>query len=51
MLAETESGEIMALKNRKYDIYGLQFHPESILTEIGQQLIRNLINIRGDSNV
>ncbi|MFW5791012.1 MAG: anthranilate synthase component II [Bacillota bacterium] len=51
ILAETASGEIMALKHRDYNIYGLQFHPESILTKVGQKLIRNLINNRGDSNV
>ncbi|MFN2364590.1 MAG: aminodeoxychorismate/anthranilate synthase component II, partial [Halarsenatibacteraceae bacterium] len=34
ILAETEYGEIMALKHRKYNIYGLQFHPKSILTEV-----------------
>ncbi|MFW6301632.1 MAG: anthranilate synthase component II [Bacillota bacterium] len=51
ILAETASGEIMALKHQNYNIYGLQFHPESILTEVGQKLIRNLINSRGDSNV
>ncbi|MFW5994217.1 MAG: anthranilate synthase component II [Halanaerobiaceae bacterium] len=51
ILAETASGEIMALKHQNYNIYGLQFHPESILTEVGQKLIRNLINSRSDSNV
>ncbi len=51
VLAETASGEIMALKHRKYNLYGVQFHPESILTEVGQKLISNLINSRSDSNV
>ncbi len=51
VLAETASGEIMALKHRKYNLYGVQFHPESILTEVGQKLISNLINSRSDRNV
>ena len=51
ILAETGAGEIMAIKHKNYNIYGLQFHPESILTETGEQLIRNLINTRSDSNV
>ena len=51
ILAETGAGEIMAIKHKDYNIYGLQFHPESILTETGEQLIRNLINTRSDSNV
>lgn len=41
--ARTEEGEIMAIEHRDYPIYGLQFHPESILTPEGQQMIRNFI--------
>lgn len=41
--AETESGEIMAIRHRKYPIEGVQFHPESILTPYGKQLISNFI--------
>ncbi|MFF2877209.1 anthranilate synthase component II [Gottfriedia sp. NPDC057991] len=36
--------EIMAIKHRKYPIYGLQFHPESIGTELGKQLLLNFLN-------
>lgn len=39
--AETEQGMIMGLKHAKYPCYGLQFHPESILTPLGAQLIKN----------
>ncbi len=41
--AETESGEIMAIRHRKYPIEGVQFHPESILTPYGKQLILNFL--------
>ena len=36
-----ESGLIMSVKHKKYDIKAVQFHPESILTECGLQLIEN----------
>ena len=47
----TDGGEIMAVKHEKYDIYGLQFHPESILTPDGITIIENFINkiIREDN--
>lgn len=41
VIARTEDGEIMAVKHREYEIYGLQFHPESILTPDGLQMLRN----------
>lgn len=39
-----ETGEIMALRHTKYDVGGVQFHPESILTENGLQMIKNWLN-------
>lgn len=42
--AEDMSGEIMALKHKKYNIRGVQFHPESILSEFGEILIKNWID-------
>lgn len=39
--AKSAEGEIMAIRHTKYPIEGLQFHPESILTEYGLQMIRN----------
>ncbi len=38
-----DKGEIMALKHEKYDVRGVQFHPESILTEYGKKIIKNWI--------
>ena len=43
--AKTEEGEIMGLRHRQYQIYGVQFHPESILTEEGKKILRNFLNI------
>lgn len=41
--AEDEVGEIMAVQHRDYDVYGLQFHPESILTPQGDRIIKNFL--------
>lgn len=41
--ATTEDGEIMAVEHREYPIYGVQFHPESVLTPNGKQMIENFI--------
>ena len=38
-----ERGNIMSLSNKKYDVKGLQFHPESILTEFGKEIMKNWI--------
>lgn len=42
--AESDSGVIMAVKHRAYPVQGVQFHPESILTEGGHHLLRNFLN-------
>jgi anthranilate synthase component II len=41
--AFTDDGEIMALHHRTQPIFGVQFHPESILTEHGHALLRNFL--------
>lgn len=41
--AETEDGEIMAVQHSEYPIYGVQFHPESIMTPEGRKMLENFI--------
>lgn len=44
--AEDEEGRIMALRHKTYDVHGVQFHPESILTSQGKRVVENFINHR-----
>lgn len=44
--AETSDGEIMAVEHIDYPVYGLQFHPESVLTPDGRKIIENFLNIK-----
>ena len=41
--AVSDEGPIMALKHKNYDIHGIQFHPESVLTPEGKTIVRNFI--------
>lgn len=45
IIAQDDNGEIMAVKHKEYDIYGLQFHPESILTPDGYVMMKNFLAI------
>jgi len=42
--AETDDGTIMGVQHKKFDIHGVQFHPESIKTKLGIKILRNFIN-------
>ena len=42
--SRSEEGQIMALRHRNYDICGIQFHPESVLTPEGQNIIKNWLD-------
>jgi anthranilate synthase component 2 len=42
--ARDEEGWIMALRHKQYNVAGLQFHPESVLTPDGEKLIRNWLD-------
>jgi len=46
VIAEDDKGEIMAVQHRQYEIYGVQFHPESILTPLGDTIMKNFLKIR-----
>ena len=43
--AESDDGQIMALRHREFDIHGIQFHPESVLTPDGAAILRNWLNL------
>jgi len=42
--ATTDDGQIMAMRHKIHDVYGVQFHPESVLTKHGYQMIENWLN-------
>jgi anthranilate synthase/aminodeoxychorismate synthase-like glutamine amidotransferase len=44
--ARSDSGVIMAVQHREYPVFGVQFHPESILTEHGKDLLLNFLQVR-----
>ena len=45
VISKTDEGEIMAVQHISYPIFGMQFHPESILTENGKVMLRNFIEL------
>lgn len=46
VIAMSEDGEVMAVEHRKMPVYGLQFHPESILTPEGKQIVKNFMEVK-----
>ena len=45
VIAETKKHEIMALQHREYKVYGVQFHPESIMTPEGRTILKNFLSL------
>jgi anthranilate synthase component 2 len=45
--AVSEDGEIMAVEHKEKPIYGLQFHPESVMTEDGEKMMKNFLEKEG----
>jgi anthranilate synthase component 2 len=43
--ARTDDGEIMAVEHKDYPVYGLQFHPESIMTPDGKKMLENFVKL------
>ena len=44
-VAVTDDGEIMAVQHAQFPIYGVQFHPESILTPLGREMLKNFVEL------
>ena len=43
--AWTDSGLIMGVRHRRYPVEGIQFHPESIMTKVGKDILRNFLDV------
>ncbi|MPN52625.1 Anthranilate synthase component 2 [bioreactor metagenome] len=50
VVARGDDGEIMGVEHTEHSVYGLQFHPESILTPEGGRILKNFIEIGGIKN-
>lgn len=49
--ARTSDGEVMAVAHRDLPVYGVQFHPESILTPEGRTMLKNFLNLRKEGTL
>ena len=45
LTSTTDSDLIMSLEHKKFPVFGIQFHPESIMTEYGMKIIKNFLDI------
>lgn len=48
--AVTEDGEVMAVEHKEYPVFGVQFHPESILTPLGRDIMDNFLKVNAEKN-
>ena len=49
IIAESDDGEIMALRHREFPVYGVQFHPESVLTRCGKKILARFLALTAET--
>jgi anthranilate synthase component 2 len=45
VVARADDGEIMAVQHKQYNVFGVQFHPESIMTPLGMDILKNFLKL------